>query len=200
MGSGSRWTHVAVLSRGATIAIRIHLGGWPRRSGGIGRRAGLRCQCPLGRGGSSPPSDTTANPRCDRESGSAASSTSIRWALEIQPSTSEISQLTSCFGRCSGVIPSKSDGGRRASCCSLIPQGNWVVRSGGREPCFACRSCTDSACVGRTWCRPCCASRPGGVTAHVRCSQTDACGATDCRLSPCCPVEERRHAPAGMRA
>ena len=31
---------------------------WPRRSGGIGRRASLRGWCPQGRGGSSPPSDT----------------------------------------------------------------------------------------------------------------------------------------------
>ena len=30
-----------------------------RASGGIGRRAGFRCQCPKGRGGSSPPSPTT---------------------------------------------------------------------------------------------------------------------------------------------
>src|SRR5690606_34638623 len=29
-----------------------------RASGGIGRRAGFRCQCPQGRGGSSPPSRT----------------------------------------------------------------------------------------------------------------------------------------------
>src|SRR5690606_23139374 len=29
-----------------------------RASGGIGRRAGFRCQCPYGRGGSSPPSRT----------------------------------------------------------------------------------------------------------------------------------------------
>jgi hypothetical protein len=34
-----------------------------RASGGIGRRAGFRCQCPLGRGGSSPPSPTTAGLR-----------------------------------------------------------------------------------------------------------------------------------------
>ena len=31
---------------------------FPRASGGIGRRAGFRCQCPKGRGGSSPPSRT----------------------------------------------------------------------------------------------------------------------------------------------
>src|SRR5436190_17951247 len=30
-----------------------------RASGGIGRRAGFRCLCPQGRGGSSPPSPTT---------------------------------------------------------------------------------------------------------------------------------------------
>src|SRR5690625_7368978 len=30
-----------------------------RASGGIGRRAGFRCQCPQGRGGSTPPSRTS---------------------------------------------------------------------------------------------------------------------------------------------
>src|SRR6185312_13171962 len=32
-----------------------------RASGGIGRRAGFRCQCPQGRGGSSPPSRTSTD-------------------------------------------------------------------------------------------------------------------------------------------
>ena len=34
-----------------------------RASGGIGRRAGFRCQCPKGRGGSTPPSRTNDDPR-----------------------------------------------------------------------------------------------------------------------------------------
>src|SRR5690606_39571008 len=41
-----------------------------RASGGIGRRAGFRCQCPKGRGGSSPPSPTrlVGSPVTDRGS------------------------------------------------------------------------------------------------------------------------------------
>ena len=38
-----------------------------RASGGIGRRAGFRCQCPKGRGGSTPPSRTTRKPALTRE-------------------------------------------------------------------------------------------------------------------------------------
>src|SRR5688572_8402994 len=37
-----------------------------RASGGIGRRAGFRCQCPKGRGGSTPPSRTNEEWAPDR--------------------------------------------------------------------------------------------------------------------------------------
>src|SRR5699024_4877442 len=41
--------------------MRMHCAYVTRASGGIGRRAGFRCQCLHGRGGSSPPSRTARN-------------------------------------------------------------------------------------------------------------------------------------------
>src|SRR5215468_7455150 len=56
-----------------------------RASGGIGRRAGFRCQWPQGRGGSSPPSPTTDNgPVVDEDTGDGGRAARERYGARVR--------------------------------------------------------------------------------------------------------------------
>ena len=64
----------------------------PRASGGIGRRAGFRCQCPKGRGGSSPPS------RTQRSGGFPPLLFSYSWRVLLED-VAEVVQVHRCLAR-----------------------------------------------------------------------------------------------------
>ena len=130
-----------------------------RASGGIGRRAGFRCQCPLGRGGSSPPSPTTPPPTtlggCPTSGPAPPSASSPSWVATLPnrggagPSSGSSRPAASCCGPRHGPCwgpPSPSEAGATGWRWSSHPAGlaqKWrsmdAAVSGFRPGCEAWR-------------------------------------------------------------